>query len=405
MTRLYPEDILQCFAMVEWEDFKRVLHRRGLRTQTEFIRIMADRANQFCSEREWVCRYSDDRFLFILPLREEEAPRKTEALRRLFGTPIRKGDEEYTPKVHLGYTLVRESSIPQETLMRQLFAALDYAKKQKTGTPCCFNRSIDIFQMEKVRLEAKLKQALKRGALDIYYQPQHESWQYAVTGMEALMRWNDPDLGRVPPDEFIPLAEELGLMEEIDLYTLKKVLKQLKKWEKTELEDIRISLNISPSNFVNSDFIEKLIARTERREIDPSRLELELTETVLVYNHNQLKKNIGRLKEKGFTIALDDFGTGYSSLAYLSDFPVDVLKIDKAFVMNLLQDDRKMGIVNSIIAIGRALGMRIISEGVEEEEVLHYLRKAGSHTIQGYFFSPALSSARIKEYVRKSCTA
>ena len=410
-ARLHPNGPALCFVMAEWEDYKRVLHRRGLEHLTAVIRILAERLTGFCRERDWVCRYSDDRFLLILPLDSQSAAERTDELFRQLKKPIYfsgsgKGeDEEYVPRMILGFTVISERALSQEALLRQLFASLDYARKNQLSCPCGFEQNIDMVQMEKARQEAKLKNALKREQLNIYYQPQHESWQYAITGMEALIRWNDPELGHIPPENFIPLAEEMGLIEEIDLYVLRAVLNQLNRWQKTELRNIPVSVNISPANFVNPSFIEDIIALTESKGIAPSRLELELTETILVYNHGQILKNIHRLKEAGFSIALDDFGTGYSSLAYLSDFPVDVLKIDKAFVNNLLTDRRKKGIVNSIIAIGRALGMRVISEGVEKEEELHYLRKAGSHTIQGYYFSPALPAGKILDYIRKTRSA
>ncbi|MDC7224471.1 MAG: EAL domain-containing protein [Spirochaetales bacterium] len=398
---------LLCFVLVEWGDFKTILHRQGVQRQTEMIRIFADRMNHFCSGNDWVCRYSEDRFLLILTLEAQRVSEKIFDLYRRITTPapLKGNDEEYVPLINMGYTLHKNGPLTQETMLRQLFAALEYGKKQPRDEPCQFNKRIEIFQKEKVKLENKLRQALKRDILEVHYQPQHDSHQYDLVGLEALMRWKDPELGIISPEEFIPLAEELGLIEEIDLYTVKTVLNQLKKWEQTDLKNVRVSINISPLNFVNPDFIEDLIALTANRGISPSRVELELTESILVYNRKQIKKNILCLKEKGFTIALDDFGTGYSSLAYLSDFPVDILKIDKAFIKDLLTDHRKKGIVNSIVAIGQALGMGIISEGVEEREEVVYLQQVGSHAIQGYVFSPALPAAQLMEYVKKSRSA
>ncbi|MDC7218454.1 MAG: EAL domain-containing protein [Spirochaetales bacterium] len=387
-----------CFALLEWDDSKTVLHRQGIQSHSEVILILAERLERFKNKDEWICRYSDDRFLLILPLCESEGASRMNELYRICRAPLQGFDEEYAPRISLGYSHYQGGTLTKEALQKQLFAALDYSKKQRLDGPCLFDRRIDIFQKEKIRLESKLKKALKRDVLEIHYQPQHDAENYRICGVEALMRWNDPDLGVMHPEEFISLAEELGLIEDIDLYTIKAVLNQMHRWQNTALSDLQVSLNISPVNFVSPDFIEDLIALTENRGIDPTRIKLELTESILVFNRSQIYHNMSRLKEKGFSIALDDFGTGYSSLAYLSDFPVDVLKIDKAFVKDILTDHRKKGIVNSIIAIGQALGMEIISEGVEREDELLYLKKAGCHTIQGYVFSPALTPEKLLEY-------
>ena len=407
MSRTCQDGSELCLIMTEWEDYKKMLLRCGLERQNSILQNLADRIKDFCGDEDWACRYSDDRFLLILPLQSESAEKRTDELFKLLRKPLpikenaHEAREEYTPRISVGYTVFSDGGVSQETLLNQLFTSIDHAKRKRLCCPCGFGRNMDMFQLEKERLESRLEQALKKNQLEIYYQPQHDAWQYSITGMEALLRWTDPELGNMKPEDFIPLAEETGLMKEIDLYVLNGVLNQISRWRKTELSRIPVSLNVSPSNFADPSFIEELIEMTLRRNISPSLLELELTETILIYNHGQILSNIHRLKEVGFSIALDDFGTGYSSLAYLSDFPVDVLKIDKAFVNNLLTDKRKKGIVNSIIAIGRALGVKIVSEGVENEEELHYLRRAGSHAIQGYYFSPALPAKQILEYIRR----
>ncbi len=411
MSEICQDKSELCLIMTEWEDYKKTLLRYGLEQQSNILQNLADRIKDFCGDEDWACRYSDDRFLLILPLQGESAESISDGLFRELRRPLsvygnsREAKEEYIPRMSVGYTVFSDGSVSQETLLNQLFASIDHARRKGLCCPCGFGRNMDIFQMEKERLESRLEQALKKEQLEIFYQPQHDSWQYRITGMEALLRWNDPELGNMNPEDFISLAEETGLMKELDLYVLNAVLNQISRWRKTELSRIPVSLNVSPSNFADPAFIEELIDMTVSRNISPSQLELELTETILIYNHGQILSNIQRLKEVGFSVALDDFGTGYSSLAYLSDFPVDVLKIDKAFVNNLLTDKRKKGVVNSIIAIGQALGVKIVSEGVENEEELHYLRRAGCHAIQGYYFSPALPPKQMLEYIRKSLSA
>ncbi|MBN2625700.1 MAG: EAL domain-containing protein [Spirochaetales bacterium] len=401
MSRVSSDGGTLLFVLAEWQDLKDYLSRRGPEKQVDTIRRFAERAVRFCGENDRVCRYSDDRFLFILSPEKGKGGKRVKELMREINRPLKELGGDYHPRIHMGYTLAGNRELTQEALLSQLFAALDFGKREKSSKPCRYCSRIENFRSERILLEEKFTAALREGLLEVYYQPQHESWQSELSGLEALLRWNDPDLGPVGPEEFIPLAEELGLIEEIDLYTAKSALTRMVEWTDTELSQVRLSLNISPTNFVNPLFIESLIALTRHSGISPSRIELELTETVLVYNRDQIRRNFTRLKKEGFSIALDDFGTGYSSLAYLTEFPVDVLKIDKAFITGLSGDKRKKDIVKSIIAIGYALGLRIISEGVEREEELLYLRKAGCHAIQGFYFSPPLSPAALPDYIRQ----
>jgi diguanylate cyclase (GGDEF)-like protein len=178
-----------CFALVEWEDYKSFLHRKGIRVQKEVIHSFADQIRNFCTDRDWVCRYSDDRFLFMLHTEDNDKESRINKLFTTFTAPLKLKDEEYFPKINLGYTLYNGDSLTQETLLNQLFSARDYSKKQNLMAPCLYNQTIDVSLTKKALLEKKLKKALKSKILEMYYQPQHDSQNYALIGMEALLRW------------------------------------------------------------------------------------------------------------------------------------------------------------------------------------------------------------------------
>ena len=242
------------------------------------------------------------------------------------------------------------------------------------------------------QLENELQTAIANDRLTVYYQPIVALPTKEIAGFEALVRWNHPQKGLVAPAEFIPIAEETGLITQIDLWVLRQACQQLAIWQETERysSDITVSVNFSSRHFIRPDLVDKVAAILAETKIEPSRIKLEITETTLIDNTVSAANILARLKALGVSLSLDDFGTGYSSLSYLQQFPLDVLKIDRCFVRELDCNSKNATITKALIEIAHQLKLKVIAEGVETEEELAFLSQNSCDSIQGYFFSPPL---------------
>jgi EAL domain-containing protein (putative c-di-GMP-specific phosphodiesterase class I) len=241
----------------------------------------------------------------------------------------------------------------------------------------------------RVSTEDDLRQAIGTKQFQLYYQPQIESG--ALTGAEALLRWNHPARGFLPPDEFIPLAEESGLILLLGDWVLETACKQIAQWAKRkETARLTVAVNISPRQLRQPEFVEQVLNVLYRTGANPKNLKLEITESMLVDDVEEVIAKMAALKFHGLSFSLDDFGTGYSSLSYLKSLPIDQLKIDRAFVRDMLADQASAAIAQSIISLSLAMGLSVIAEGVETEEQRKFLSDRGCNAYQGYLFSPAL---------------
>jgi EAL domain-containing protein (putative c-di-GMP-specific phosphodiesterase class I) len=240
-------------------------------------------------------------------------------------------------------------------------------------------------------MELELRRALAHGELRVYYQPEVEIDTGQLAGMEALVRWEHPERGLISPSEFIPVAEESGLILPIGRYVLFEACRQAKFWEDKYKAPLLVSVNLSGRHFQQATLLDEVAEVLQKTGVNPSHLILEITETVAMAGAESTIEILTKLKSLGVLLAIDDFGTGFSSLSYLKRFPVDLLKIDKSFVDGVALNDNDRAIVEAIVALGHALGMKLIAEGVETVEQLDELRLLGSEIGQGYYFSKPLS--------------
>jgi EAL domain-containing protein (putative c-di-GMP-specific phosphodiesterase class I) len=240
---------------------------------------------------------------------------------------------------------------------------------------------------ERVELENALRAAPKRGELELHYQPQVDIPSGRVVGLEGLMRWRHPQRGQVPPGQFIPIAEESDLINLLGEWALYAACRQLGKWDSVGHSVPRVAVNVSARQFRSPGFVDLVASSLREHGIHASRLELELTEGMLIDRRDEAVAILNRLKSIGVQIAVDDFGTGYSSLSYLSSLPIDCLKIDRSFVTQISRGGRDATIAQAVISLGHSLGMRVLAEGVETSEQLHFLRHHGCNEYQGYLFA------------------
>lgn len=379
---------------IDLDRFKNINDSLGHHAGDEVLRETAERLQLCRRDEDTVARMGGDEFVWLLPdlghtaeAAAEAAYRAADRLHDYFRASFVYDSHELRVIPSVGITIFGETRETPQELMKQADAALHRAKK--AGLPAALYRpQLQEAAYERLKIEAKLNHAVRQRDLDVHFQPQASVSGNNMISCEALVRWNDPELGSISPGKFVPIAEETGLILEIGDFVLDRVCRQIYQWDRMpdgpRLE--RVAVNISPAQFRQIDFVQKVKAPIERWHIDPNRIELELTEGILIEQVDAAVEKIRDLRAMGVRFAIDDFGTGYSSLAYLNKLPLDILKIDQSFIRNMMDDANSKAIVTSIITMARLLGYEIVAEGVETDEQLHYLREQGCETYQGFLF-------------------
>jgi EAL domain-containing protein (putative c-di-GMP-specific phosphodiesterase class I) len=255
---------------------------------------------------------------------------------------------------------------------------------------------------ERVKLESELHDALNRNELELHYQPKVDVATGRVHGAEALLRWQHPQRGFVPPNEFIPLAEECGLLDSIGEWVLFEACRQAKAWQREGLPSLRIAINLSPSQFRLMNLVDLINRALIAAELEPRFLEVELTESAVMKDAEKSIAILEAISRMGVAVAVDDFGTGYSSMSYLRRFPIDKLKIDRSFINEVTSNAEDASIVRAIISLAHGLRLKVVAEGVETAEQLTLLKNLGCDQYQGYHFSPALPPAKFSSLLRNA---
>jgi EAL domain-containing protein (putative c-di-GMP-specific phosphodiesterase class I) len=279
-------------------------------------------------------------------------------------------------------------------LLRNADVALYRAKANGKATYEVFDAALNILTLERLDLEGDLRRAIERGELVVYYQPQMELRTGRIAGWEALVRWMHSERGLIPPWMFLPIAEETGLIAQITTLVLEEACRQAKEWQErhpTADVSLKMSVNISARQFQRpEELVQEVVQVLEETGLDPGSLVLEITESMIMGNAEHNVEVLRRLKGLGVQVAVDDFGTGYSNLAYLKRFPVDMLKVDKSFVDGLEENSEDRAIVETVISLARALGLKTVAEGIETSGQLDRLQALGCELGQGYYFSEPL---------------
>ncbi|MEQ1064648.1 EAL domain-containing protein [Acinetobacter sp. XH1741] len=309
-------------------------------------------------------------------------------------------EQEYFITASIGVACFPEHGRQIDHLNNHAEQALSEAKRLGGNTICYYRNKIT-HPYKTADLEQELRKAIQNDEFVVYYQPKINLNDQLVQGFEALIRWQHPEKGLVMPNMFIPFAERSSLISDIGKVVLDKVGKQLQEWKNAGYSDIQVSVNIVAQQIHRGLLLSDLVEVLEKYQLDGSNLELEITESALLDNTDNVKKLLHSIKERNISIALDDFGTGYSSLAYLTEYPIDVLKIDRAFISKI-GDQKQEAIVNAMIAMGKSMGLKLVAEGVETEEQVIYLQKQQCDFLQGYFFSRPLHPNQIIQYLQSN---
>ena len=265
-----------------------------------------------------------------------------------------------------------------------------------------FSETMLTKSLHRLDLENEIRRAIEDRQFEIYYQPKVDIDSWTIVGAEALLRWPHPERGNISPAEFVPIAEETGMITVIQQWVLREACKELRSWLSMRPQPLTVSVNISSHHFHGGTLVDDVRAAVSEARVDPRALELEITESVLLLDINSTVKSLRILKEAGVALSIDDFGTGYSSLSYLNRLPIDTLKIDRSFVENLHRKKDDAAICAAIMAMANQLGLKVVAEGVEVEEQLEFLKRHGCGQIQGFLYSKAIPAREFRQLISDS---
>jgi diguanylate cyclase (GGDEF)-like protein/PAS domain S-box-containing protein len=380
---------------LDLDRFKSVNDTLGHHVGDLLLQEVSNRIRAVLGERETACRLGGDEFAIICPAVKDPSEATSLAWRLLnaLSQPHVIQDQTVIGGTSIGIALSGQDGSTPDVLLKNADLALYRAKADGRGTFRFFEQEMDLKAQARRMMELALRSAVAREELEVHYQPLVDSHTSQVMGAEALLRWKAPGQGYISPSQFVPLAEETGLICDIGKWVLRKACTDAMGWDR----DIRIAVNLSPAQLRNSDFVEYVREVLNETGLAAQRLELEITEGMLLHNTEANTKILLSLKQMGVRISMDDFGTGYSSLGNLRSFPFDKIKIDKSFIADLSKRPDAAAIIRAILTLGRSLGMTTTAEGVETRDQLAYLRAEGCMEVQGFYFATALTNSKFRE--------
>jgi diguanylate cyclase (GGDEF)-like protein/PAS domain S-box-containing protein len=389
--------------LIDLDRFKFVNDSLGHKAGDLLLKTVATRLQSSVRESDTVARLSGDEFVAILSEYPDESlsPVIIERVMKALAQPVTLEGKEFFVTCSIGVAVYEADGTPAQNLIERADIAMYSAKKQGRNCFQFYEPAMNEEAQERIRIESALRNALERDEFVLHYQPQVDLDSGRIVGMEALLRWQHPELGMVPPARFIGLAEETGLIVPIGTWVLRTACAQAMQWHAMGFEGLRVGVNLSARQFGQQDLVASIAAALAETGLPASALEIELTESLFMNDVTQAVSLLHELKTLGVALAIDDFGTGYSSFSYLRSFPIDVLKIDRSFVSDIATDADDAAIVVSIIALAHNLQLRVIAEGVESEEQLEFLRRHGCDEMQGYFFSRPVAPPEFEQLLHE----
>lgn len=387
--------------LLDLDGFKEINDAYGHAVGDILLKVVAERLQDCVRNEDIVARLGGDEFTVILEdiNQFEDAGFIADKILSSITVPVDIERKQIIPKTSIGISMYPDDAKDAEDLLRMADAAMYRSKELGGNTYQFFTKELSKNVVETLTLERQLRQALRNNEFEVYYQPQITTLNDNVVGMEALIRWNHPERGLLSPEQFIEVAEESGLIDDIDNWVLHTACRQIKMWEMVGLPPIRISINMTGRTLLHDENIVKKVRHAiEQADLDPSLLELEMPEKVLKITD----KTIGILKELksiGIRLSVGDFGTGYSSITSLKQLPIDTLKIDRSFVGDIPNNPNDVALTSALIAMGHNLHMKVIAEGVSTNEQMRFLRDQGCDEMQGFLFSKPVSSENARYFM------
>ena len=392
LTRVKRGEIVAAH-LLDLDHFKNVNDTLGHAAGDKLLGMVADRLRALVRETDTIARMGGDEFAIVQVGIPDPADATSLALRviQAVSAPYQIEDHHVVIGASVGVAVAPNDGSTPEQLIRNADLALYRSKGDGRGTFRFFEREMDAQMQERHTLERDLRKALPAGQFELYYQPVVDLASNDINGFEALIRWQHPERGLVPPDAFIPLAEEIGLIVPVGEWIIREACATAARWP----DDLKIAVNLSPAQFRNPGLLQVIVRALSASGLAADRLELEITETVLLQDSETTLNLLYQLRQLGVRIAMDDFGTGYSSLSYLQSFPFDKIKIDRSFVKDIGESTGSLNIVRAIAALAKGLGMAATAEGVETHEQLAAIKSEGCTEMQGYLFSKPCPASEI----------
>lgn len=388
---------------IDLDKFKMVNDTLGHDAGDELLIQSANRLKSHVRQTDIVSRLSGDEFTIILNDISDVSQVQTIAtkIQQDFQRDFKINDQLASIGTSIGIAIYPADGHDVDTLLKNADTAMYYAKTHGRNNFHFFNNSMNEQAERRNLVEVELREAIKRKQIEVLYQPKMLTNNETVYGFEALVRWNHPSMGLVSPDEFIPVAEEVGIIKDLGQYIFRTAVTQLIHWHSIGYSDIHMAVNVSAREFQLSDYPLELAKMMDEFAIQPHYIELELTESIVMDDPEKMTLMLDVIKNLGFSLSIDDFGTGYSSLSYLQRLPVDVLKVDQSFVRDIEHNPNSSAIAKAIISMAHSLSLKVVAEGVETEAQLAFFKENSCELIQGYYFSKPLTKAEARQLLHQ----
>ncbi len=395
------------FAMLflDLDRFKFINESLGHSVADQLLKMIGKRLAGSVRKNDMVGRITSDEFVVLLNSIDdlENASKTSLKIQKALSEPFIIGEKEVFITASIGIVIFPEDGIEFDALVKNGETAVDSAKKAGKNNFKFYSSKMNSKTFEHFKLENDLHKAIKNEEFVMYYQPQFDTCNCRLLGAEALIRWNHPEKGMISPGEFIPLAEETGLIVTMGNWILEKSLRQLQHWNEKD-EDFKLSINISSLQFLQEEFEDNVIDILNRTKVSPKNVYFELTESIMISNVHHILNRISRFKSMGIKFSIDDFGTGYSSLSYLQKFPIDQIKIDRSFIKDISSDCFEAPIVKTIISLADNLKLELIAEGIENDTQKEFLMNHNCHSMQGYLFGKPSPSTDFDKFFKAGLT-
>jgi diguanylate cyclase (GGDEF)-like protein len=394
----------QSFGLIllDLDRFKLVNDSLGHRAGDELLKEVAQRLKGVVREIDTVVRLGGDEFVLIVSPGggRDTAQQVATRIIDVMQAPVRIAGVEIHTSPSIGVAFYPEDGATIELLLAHADAAMYCAKQRGRNNVQFYTPGMNTATQDKVKLESDLHFALEQKQLELHYQPKVNTATGVMHGAEALLRWRHPTRGTVPPSEFIPIAEECGLIGAIGAWVVREACRQARAWQVAGLPPLRVAVNLSASQFRQNDIVETIRDALDQAGLQGHFLEVELTESAVMNDPEESIAILEKLSKMGVLVSVDDFGTGYSSMSYLRRFPIDKLKIDRGFISEVMSRPEDASIVRAIVSLAHSLKLKVVAEGVESIDQLEFLKTLGCDQYQGYYYSPALPAPKFEELVR-----
>lgn len=389
---------------IDLDHFKEINDSLGHDVGDKMLKIVTDRLKKRVRDEDTIARLGGDEFTIIVEnlAKGEDASFLAQKIIDVLSLPIDIDDNQLYISSSIGISLYPNDGLTAQNLLKYADAAMYKAKDEGRNNFQFYSSQMTELMFEKVVMTASLRVALKNQDFIIYYQPQVDAMKNKITGMEALVRWQHQTMGIVSPAKFIPLLESTGLIVELDRFVLKSVMTQIVSWRAKGIDPGVVAMNLSVRQLQQKDFLSTLKSLIKETGCKAEWIALEVTESQIMTNPEEAIKILNKISDEGIELAVDDFGTGYSSLAYLKKLPIDKLKIDQVFVMDLPYDEEDSAITKAVIALAKSLNLSVIAEGVEKKEQKDFLIQNGCENIQGYLYSKPIPANEIEKLLEQN---